>query len=212
MIAQSFWLENSKKELTCWCPHTPGTSCHYRTPLRSKRRPIWSDPKTEKMTTMNHMTTPLTGRKCDILSRAIKTPDSGTLLMNAGAASGLLLNSPHTCKSLTQQMASLSSAKVWEPVISSVAWGLMKLNCGRKWHIGKLCNSLEEGVVTVTAVTHFFKDIWVENIDGENDLPLWDHVLLWFGVLANGQTLLGVKHTGEKLFKGAYRSALQHFN
>lgn len=51
------------------------------------------------------------------------------------------------------------------------------------------------------AITHFFKDIWVENIDGENDLPLWDHVLLWFGVLANGQTLLGVKHTGDKLLE-----------
>lgn len=62
--------------------------------------------------------------------------------MNAGAASGLLLNSPHTCKSLTQQMASLSSAKLWEPVISSVAWGLMKLNCCRQWDVGKMCNNL----------------------------------------------------------------------
>lgn len=44
-----------------------------------------------------------------------------TLLKNEGAASGLLLNSPHTCRSLTQQMASLSSAKVWEPIISREA-------------------------------------------------------------------------------------------
>lgn len=38
--------------------------------------------------------------------------------------------------------------------------------------------AVQESIVTVMAVTHFFKDIWIENIDGENDLPLWDHVLL----------------------------------
>lgn len=44
--------------------------------------------------------------------------------------------------------------------------------------IGKLCNNLEESLVTALAVTHFFKDIRVENIDGQNDLSLWDHVIL----------------------------------
>lgn len=124
--------------------------------------------------------------------------------MNAGATSGLLLNSPHTCKSLTQQMASRSSARVWEPIISSEAWGRLKLNCGGKWAL-KSCETIWKKAqrVAATARTHFFKDIWVEDIDGQNDLSLWDHVFLRFWLPPNGQTLLGVKHTGEKVFKGA---------
>lgn len=47
------------------------------------------------------------------------------LLTKSGTMSGLSLNSPQTCKSLTQQMASRSSVKVWEPVISRVMWGLL---------------------------------------------------------------------------------------
>ena len=51
-----------------------------------------------------------------------------TLLMKSGAMSGVLLNSPHTCRSLTQQMASLKFANVWDPVINKVMWGLTYLN------------------------------------------------------------------------------------
>lgn len=55
-----------------------------------------------------------------------------TLLMKSGAMSGVWLNSPNTCKSLTQQMASLKSAKLWEPSSSSVTWGLTQLNWAQK--------------------------------------------------------------------------------
>lgn len=120
-------LQCSKKvagERTCWCPHTLGISCHYKTLLQSKRTPTWSDPETEKRTS----NTIKLDANVVFWDKIVKP--FLTLLKNEGAASGLLLNSPHTCKSLTQQMASLSSAKVWEPIISSAAWGLMKLNCG----------------------------------------------------------------------------------
>jgi len=59
-----------------------------------------------------------------------------TLLMKSGAMLGVVLNSPHTCRSLTQQMASRMLAKVWDPVINNVMWGRICLNCrgggGRK--------------------------------------------------------------------------------
>lgn len=51
-----------------------------------------------------------------------------TLLIKSGAMSGVWLNSPNTCKSLTQQMASLRSTRLWEPISSRVMWGLTRLN------------------------------------------------------------------------------------
>lgn len=48
-----------------------------------------------------------------------------TLQMKSGATSGVPLNSPHTCKSLMQQIASLSSVRLWEPIMSRVMWGRM---------------------------------------------------------------------------------------
>lgn len=122
-------LQCSKKvagEQTCLCPHTLGISCHCKTLLRSKRTPTWSDPETEERTS-NTIKLDASVPFWDTTVKPFLT-----LLKNEGAASGLLLNSPHTCKSLTQQIASLNSAKVWEPVISRVAWGLMKLNCSGK--------------------------------------------------------------------------------
>lgn len=71
--------------------------------------------------------------------------------------------------------------------------------------IRKLCNLLEEGLVTVVVRTHFHNDIRVENVDGQNDLTLWDHVVHQFWGFANGQTLLGVKHTREHTFCTAAR-------
>lgn len=178
-------LQCSKKvagEQTCWCPHTLGISCHYKTLLQSKRTPTWRDPETEKRTS-NTIKLDANVAFWDKIVKPFLT-----LLKNEGAASGLLLNSPHTCKSLTQQMASLSSAKVWEPIISRAAWGLMKLNCGGE---GTLESRVEGSLVTAMAIPHLLNDIRVENVDGQNDLSLWDHVVHQFWVLADGQTLLG---------------------
>lgn len=190
-------------EQTCLCPHTLGISCHYKTLLRSKRTPTWSDPETEKRT-LNTMKLDASVAFWDKIVKPFLT-----LLKKEGAASGLLLNSPHTCKSLTQQMASLSSAKVWEPVISRVAWGLMKLNCGGKGTL-QSCATLEGSPVTVMAIPHLLNDIWVENVDGQNDLSLWDQVVLQFWVLADGQTLLGGSNIQGNMHSKACKAARWH--
>lgn len=143
-------------KLTCWCPDTRGIACRYKKLLRRKNTLTWNDPEIQK-TGIYHLQAVRVGHVCKyqwdqyqtidgcewkILERRCTywvaldnplRPDTPTvhrltLLMNSGATSGVLLNSPHTCKSLTQQMPSLSSAKVWEPVISRVTWGLTQVN------------------------------------------------------------------------------------
>lgn len=207
MIAESIWFKTQRKDWpadihTLWESH-----------VIIKHSFEVKEGRLEVILKQNRwLNTLLTGRKCDILSCAIKNSrlwylayerwsrvrivaELSAHLQVADAADGV----PELCQGVgahhQQRNMRSGEVKLWWEMDS-----------------GKMCNNLEESVATAMAVTHFFKDVWVENVDGQNDLSLWDHVVLWFWDLANGQTLLGVKHTGEKVFKGLYCcSVLQHY-
>lgn len=114
--------------LTDWCRGTREIACRYKRLLRRKRRPTCDDPGTEGVCRYTAARQNQEKKKDALSKIAIlhtRPCCAPTLLTKSGATSGMLLNSPHTCRSLTQQMASLSSTKLWEPVINRVVWGRM---------------------------------------------------------------------------------------